>query len=145
GAASDYTLYSEGGFDVSLTRCAMEAFPGQHFVRLNQSQRSHVAHCYRNESPYPITRTWFTPRHQTRFFVVTDSSGDNLQTVIGSTTEHHTGKRGDHRVRVGESQQPTTLGCDCQALVHCVDPKHSGRPRGQFAGHAWRRPYNWSA
>ncbi|MEW4571269.1 LamG-like jellyroll fold domain-containing protein [Tautonia sp. JC769] len=91
GAASDYTLYSEGGFDVSLTRCAMEAFPGQHFVRLNQSQRSHVAHCYRNESPYPITRTWFTPRHQTRFFVVTDSSGDNLQTVIGSTTEHHTG------------------------------------------------------
>lgn len=91
GSASAYTIFTTGGFEFSMTRCALEAFPEQHFVRLNQSQRSHVAHCYRRESPFPSTKTWFTPRHQTRYFVVTDSAGDNLQTVISTTEQHYTG------------------------------------------------------
>lgn len=91
GSASDYTIYVTAGFEFSMTRCALEAFPGQHFVRLNQSQRSQVAHCYRQESPFPWTKTWFSPRHQTRYFVVTDSYGDNVQTVISTTEQHYTG------------------------------------------------------
>jgi hypothetical protein len=131
GSASDYTLYSEGGFEVSLTRCAMEAFPGQHFVRLNQSQRSQIAHCYRNESPYPITRTWFTPRHQTRYFVVTDSSGDNLQTVILGSAEHHTGiqwgliERNNLRFIDLHSSSSTTVRGN--VMVNLNQPDHINR------------------
>lgn len=79
-----YTIFSAGGFDFSMTRCAMEGFPAMHFLRLNRSQRSQVTHCYRDETDYPRGggQSWVTVRHQSRYSVLTDSHGDLLHNSI---------------------------------------------------------------